>query len=187
MASGWLWPKGDSRSGKRDIWLIDVERGHSEQLTTDPVTAGFPVWTTNGDKVIFASPRSGLWEIYSRPADRVGGEQSLFGRHSREVWGYPRDITGDDRALLFGTGRTLWIQPLDGRSAPYALPDAVHGRVSPDGRWLAYTGTERGERNVYVTTFAKPGRRWLFRRLAARIRSGEATGRSCTTSRVLTR
>jgi hypothetical protein len=33
------------------------------------------------------------------------------------------------------------------------------GRVSPDGRWLAYVSNETGEPQVYVTTFPVPGER----------------------------
>jgi eukaryotic-like serine/threonine-protein kinase len=151
--------KWDSRTGKRDIWLIDIGRGHHERLTADPVTAAFPLWTPNGDKVIFGSPRSGPWEIYSRSPDGVGGEESLLSTPNPEP-GFPRDMTRDGKFLLLGSLRRLWVQPLDGQSPPYVLATASHARVSPDGRWVAYTGTERDERNVYVTTFPKPSNRW---------------------------
>ena len=35
--------------------------------------------------------------------------------------------------------------------------DEAEGRVSPDGRWLAYQATESGRSRVYVRPFDKPG------------------------------
>jgi Tol biopolymer transport system component len=32
--------------------------------------------------------------------------------------------------------------------------------VSPDGRWLVYSSTESGQREVYVTTFPQAERKW---------------------------
>ena len=154
--------KRDSRTGRRDIWLIDTERGNHEQVTSDPITAAFPIWAFNGDSILFGSPRAGPWEIYSRSPDRVGSERLFVRAPSGEASPYPRDITRDGRFLLLGGGSRLWVQPLDGRSEPYLIAQALHGRVSPDGRWLAYAerGADGEERNVYVTTFPKPGRRW---------------------------
>jgi hypothetical protein len=34
------------------------------------------------------------------------------------------------------------------------------GKVSPDGRWLAYRSDETGRDEVYVTSFPTPGRKW---------------------------
>ena len=36
----------------------------------------------------------------------------------------------------------------------------VHFRLSPDGRWLAYTSTESGREEVYVTHFPGGSGRW---------------------------
>jgi dipeptidyl aminopeptidase/acylaminoacyl peptidase len=36
-----------------------------------------------------------------------------------------------------------------------------HGRVSPDGRWLAFSTTDANETRVYVTTFPEPTELWL--------------------------
>ena len=63
------------------------------------------------------------------------------------------------RFLLFGNVSDLRVQPLDGQRQPYWLATASGGRISPDDRWLAYTSTEGGERQVYLTTFPKPTKR----------------------------
>ncbi len=35
-------------------------------------------------------------------------------------------------------------------------------RLSPDGRWLAYSSFETGTREVYLCDFSNPGRRWMI-------------------------
>ena len=108
--------------------------------------------------MIFASPRKGLWEIYSRLANGMGGEQTLIhGGTTGPLSVYPRDITRG--FLLFGR-YTLWVQPLDGAAGPSVLLPAAQARVSPDGNWLAYTSVEGGDPEVYVTTFPTPSARW---------------------------
>jgi hypothetical protein len=42
---------------------------------------------------------------------------------------------------------------------PYhAMSNAVHwlARISPDGRWLAYSSSESGQFEIYVRSFPKP-------------------------------
>jgi hypothetical protein len=151
----------DPRTGRRDIWLIDLARGRMEKLTDDPVSAGFPLWAANGSRIFFASPRAGPWEVYSQSAHGFGEDERLRdAAMPAPERANPRDITSDG-LLLFQGNRGLWMQPLDGSSAPHPLLAASHGRVSPDGRWLAYTAPiEGGTREVYVTTFPEPSRRW---------------------------
>jgi eukaryotic-like serine/threonine-protein kinase len=149
----------DARTGRRDIWLIEIEREFSERLTEDPVNAGFPLWTRDG-KIIFASARSGPWDVYWLTASGSRSAQPFFrgptpGLQAR----YPRHMTRDGRFLLFGDLHNLWAQPLEGGDQAYSLARAFDGRVSPDGRWLAYTSSETVERQVYLTTFPKPTKR----------------------------
>ncbi len=89
--------KRDPKTGIRDIWLIDVERGQDEPLTKEPVTAGFPLWTPNGDKVVYGSTRSGPWEIYARSSDGSGREEIIVAYAYAEPFGWPRHITRDGR------------------------------------------------------------------------------------------
>jgi len=58
----------------------------------------------------------------------------------------------------------LWVLPLAGDRKPHeylASPFMdVGGRVSPDGRWMAYAGNESGHYEVYVQSFPTPGPRY---------------------------
>ena len=62
------------------------------------------------------------------------------------------------------TGNDLWILPVSGKGAakPFlATPfNEENGRLSPDGRWVAYESDQSGRREVYVVPFPGPGGRW---------------------------
>lgn len=52
-----------------NLWTMDLRRGSRVRLTHDGEgTNAYPVWTRDGARVVFASNRSGDWEIYSVPA-----------------------------------------------------------------------------------------------------------------------
>jgi len=62
--------------------------------------------------------------------------------------------------------RQLWIVNLEGDRTPRPLLvsqfDALAARVSPNGRWLAYTSNESGRNEVYVRPFPGAGGRWTI-------------------------
>jgi Tol biopolymer transport system component len=156
----------DAETDKLDVWLIDLLRQTSDRLTRDAVGAFFPQWTPDGRRVFFASSRDRRWTIYSRSI-LEGGEAPLFGADSAPG-GYPTHVSRDGQWLIAfcpgvvcnGYEGWLWRLPLsaDGRSA--ALVKGRQGRLSPDGRWLAYAADDTGVSEVYVTSFPEPGQRW---------------------------
>jgi Tol biopolymer transport system component len=58
----------------------------------------------------------------------------------------------------------LWLLPLTGERKPTPFlrtpVNETSGRISPDGRWIAYTSDESGRYEVYVTAFPVPQRKW---------------------------
>jgi eukaryotic-like serine/threonine-protein kinase len=75
---------------------------------------------------------------------------------------FVKDTTLGSLLLYFGilpnqTSMDILILPLDGPASPRAIvatPSAdVEPQVSPDGKWLAYTSSETGTYEVYVSPF----------------------------------
>ena len=61
------------------------------------------------------------------------------------------------------TASDVWALPADGDRKPRAVVTTPFSesspRLSPDGRWLAYTSNEPGRAEVFVQPFAGPGGR----------------------------
>jgi Tol biopolymer transport system component len=80
------------------------------------------------------------------------------------------DWTSDGRMLLIGTAETvigqadLTVLPVDGDRTPKPLLRTPffesRGRVSPDGRWVAYASDESGRIEVYVQAFPSLEGKW---------------------------
>ena len=118
---------------------------------------------------MWASNRSGAFDLYVKSANGAGPEQLLVRMGAPAGW--PEDWSRDGRFVIYQipgtkTGQDLWIapQPVQGESGdrkpfPYLQTefDERHGRFSPDGRWVAYTSNESGRDEVYVQSFPVPG------------------------------
>jgi eukaryotic-like serine/threonine-protein kinase len=74
---------------------------------------------------------------------------------------FPIDWSRDGRFILFGRAipkASLWALPVTGDKKPIPLVqgqfNAWPGRLSPDGRWLAYVTDESGHNEVCVIPFS---------------------------------
>ncbi len=79
------------------------------------------------------------------------------------------DWSRDGRYVVYmanelGTNWNIWAMPLTGDPTPQPILrshfNETDGRVSPDGRWLAYVSDESGKSEVYVQRFFSPGGKW---------------------------
>ncbi len=159
----------NSSSGNRDVWILDSVRGVTSRLTFDPAVDDPPMWSPDGLRVVWASNRSGAFDLYVKSANGTGPEELLVRMGAPAGW--PEDWSRDGRFIIYEipgtkTGQDLWIapQPVQGESGdrkpfPYLQTefDERHGRFSLDGRWVAYSSNESGRDEVYVQSFPVPG------------------------------
>ena len=152
--------------GNEEIWTLDLERAALSRLTTDPATDQNPVWAPDGRSVFFTSTRAGAMNLYRVPADGSGSPERLTESVHDQLTGA---ISPDGSTMLFRenspeTGWDAWI--LDLAAGQPARPflnaeyDEIPERVSPDGRWLAYTSSESGRWEVYLRTLPEPTGKW---------------------------
>src|SRR5262249_662312 len=52
--------------GNRDVWILDLKRLTQTQLTDGPTEDMLPVWTPDGQRIWFASNRTGNHDLYSQ-------------------------------------------------------------------------------------------------------------------------
>lgn len=150
---------------RSELWVSDVDRGNLSRLTFDGDSIE-PVWSPDGRWIAFAWARGGgHHELYRAAADGSRPPEPLLpgGGNSR----YPTSFSPDGRLLAFtetaaGTGADLWVLPLGDAPRPFLRTafDEERGRISPDGRWLAYQSNESGSAEVYVRPFPGPGGKW---------------------------
>jgi hypothetical protein len=147
-----------------EIWVYDLRTNAASKLTFDNGRA--PVWTPDGTAITYSKigDRQG---IYVKSADGRGEAEQLIALaefHWLIGW------TPDRRTLAYGTMERAGAGPAlssimsltNGAPRRVVGPGAIWGgRLSPDGRWLAYYSLEKGNFQVYVTTFPEGGARWL--------------------------
>jgi Tol biopolymer transport system component len=169
-----LSPQGDRIAlqidvGANDIWVLDVARGVRTRLTFGPVSNNYPIWSPDGKWIAYSSERNGRHHIYRKPSDGSGAEELLL---DDDQFVFVNDWSHDGKYLLysrgpfFGSGEELWAIPLDGDRKPFLVVPhgansfAAGGRLSPDGRWLAYSSNESGQSEVYVVPFRGGQGKW---------------------------
>jgi Tol biopolymer transport system component len=153
----------------RDIWTIDLERKTSARLTFNPGVDILPLWSHDGTRILFTSPRTGAIGLYQKNADTSGSEElvlTLDEASNGMDWSRDGHIAYYTQAQA--TGRDIWILPPGGgrKPEPYAQSPSNedHPAFSPDSRWIAYSSDESGREEVYVQSFPANGGKVLVSR-----------------------
>jgi eukaryotic-like serine/threonine-protein kinase len=147
--------------GGVDVWVHDLTRDVSQRLTFDPALDSGPVWSPDGKRIAYSSSRSGHYDLYQVRANGEGREELLYASAESK---FASSWSPDGRFLIYGTqaGVTngdIWALPLDSAGTPTPLAllhtraNEGSGKLSPDGRWLAYVSDESGVPEVYVQPF----------------------------------
>jgi serine/threonine-protein kinase len=135
------------------LWSYDLSAGTLTQLTFEAANRG-PIWSHDGQRVIFASNRNGALNLFTLPAGGDGNAERLTTTESLQL---PGSWSPDGEMLAFmeqnpSTGRDIWLRRRNGDRVALAGSDADESapRFSPDGRWIAYVSNESGQAEVYV-------------------------------------
>jgi serine/threonine-protein kinase len=143
-----------------DIWIATPSLQTMTQVTAEPANETMPVWSPDGQSIVFQSDRAGA-DIYRRDAQGAGQTERLT--QQGEALEGPHSMTPEGR-VVFGT-RTAIATVLPPATASQTLVSGsvslLDPRVSPDGRYLAYQSRESGRFEIYVTNYPpRSGRRW---------------------------
>ncbi len=157
-----------AREGNTDLWLYDVKRDTLSRLTVSGGEDLGPLWTPDGRRIAYYYSMTGPFQMFSLAADGSGEPQKILdGENSQR----PESWSPDGKVLVFSendpeTGFDIWslqIDDIEGGKPESIIKttfDELHGKLSPDGRWLAYVSNESGHYEVYVTPFPGPGGKW---------------------------
>ncbi len=149
----------------RILWLLQVGANKQSRLNLGSPGSG-PVWSPDGKSLAFTSRREGPGDLYRRPITSDAQAELLL--RSPE-WKIVTDWSNDGTRLIYQqkelkTQWDVWTLQLDGtkRSTPLLRGEAneQHGRLSPDGKWLAYTSDESGRPEIYVRRLPQSEAHW---------------------------
>jgi serine/threonine-protein kinase len=153
-----------------DIWMWDLKRGGTlGRFTSDPSPDGHPIWTADGQRLVFASLRSGAYNLYAQAADGTGSVERLTAGPDRHIPAFVRpDGTGIIGTEIATEGDIVWFKPAASQpaqdkssgSSSFAVERLIHTNavefspdVSPDGRYIAYQLQESGRSQIVVRPF----------------------------------
>ena len=156
-----------------DVWVSDLAAlGTLRRLTTDPGFDGPPLWTPDGERVVFASEREGSQGLFSMAWDGTGDAERLMileDAQNLQPYGW-----SPDGALLFeyrttaSTSSDIGMLPMDEDGAWEPLLDTDANErapvISPDGQWIAYMSDRTGDFEIYVERFPELGGEQLISR-----------------------
>ena len=155
------------------MFVYDWARDTLTRITFDTTTDTRPVWTPDGQRLVFRSNRDKSFSLYWQRADGSGDVQRLTESQNAQT---PGSWHPSGKFLVFNEARPqtasdLMILPMEGDEASGWKPGKPtvflgtsfaeeEPMFSPDGRWIAYQSAESGRYEVYVRPFPGPGGRW---------------------------
>jgi serine/threonine-protein kinase len=153
--------------GNVDLWIYGVEKQSERRLTFDATVDLWPVWSSDGQQIVYqcgeticairADGAGSRVELLDPPASEpaVSPDRKLL-TFVREVKPGDFDIFGVDLGDG-GFSRRVTAPPRVLISGPRAQRAPT---VSPDGRYLAYTSTEGGPVQTYISQLSGGPGKW---------------------------
>jgi Tol biopolymer transport system component len=151
----------------RDIWIYDTKSGSDRiRFTSAPTDENWLIWSSDGQRVVLNSFDREHLDLFEATAKSLEPHTVLM---NDTIAKWPVSWSHDGRFLLYvtnsrATSNDIWVLPLTGdrRPYPYLRTDASENwaAFSPDGKWVAYSSTDSGSIEVYVSPFPSTGRRW---------------------------
>jgi dipeptidyl aminopeptidase/acylaminoacyl peptidase len=147
--------------------VLVLEPAGTETRITDNASQEnvHPVWSPDGKRIAYASLRNGQWGLYQSASDGTGQEVPL---HESPVLKVPMSWSPDGGRLVFWVSDPkklgdLWVLTFADKKAEELIATEANeqfGQISPDGKWIAYSSTRTGRREVWVQPFPSGSGRW---------------------------
>ncbi len=154
----------DPDRGLSDIWVYDVKRNLRTRLTFEPGNVSDPIWSPDGNSIVYASRRKGNEDLYMKSLTGLGPEELLYESPATET---PSSWSSDGKYIAFNVfekNLSISVLPMTGDHKPFPVIKnqffAGDPQFSPDGKWLSYTSEESGRDEIYVVPFPKVTRKF---------------------------
>ena len=138
--------------GLSKIFTVELATGTASRLSNDPGSNGFPIWSFDGQHVLFSSNRSGIFMDVYRQSPNLGSEaEKVFA--TTVPYRHPMDWSRDGRYLMYRLNTPdVWaLDVATSREIQITSAPARWPQISPDGRWIAYQmDTADGSSEIYI-------------------------------------
>jgi Tol biopolymer transport system component len=150
----------------RDIWIYDAQSGDRRRFTSAPTDENWLIWSSDSQRVVLNSFGREHLDLFEAAAGSLEPHTVLM---NDGIAKWPVSWSRDGKFLLYvtnspTTGNDIWVLPLTGDRRPYSYLRTAASEnwaaFSPDGKWVAYSSTDSGSIEVYVSPFPATGRRW---------------------------
>ena len=151
-------------TGEYDVWILDLERGTVERLTTDRGRDSEPIWSPDSTRIAYLSGgQPGGPGIFIRRADGAGSVERLTtGTHLPMFWSADGKWLAyadfGDRGISIATVSGIMKVEIEGNHTPQVVLKGGNGRISPAERWVAITSATTGTDEIYVLPFPDTSR-----------------------------
>lgn len=161
------------RGGQRDVWTMRPDGGDHRMVTDDAATDAYPVWSSDGSYLYFASDRGGadnLWRvgIEEKTGRLLDTPEAITSGTANAVASFCLSQDGKRvaylvenptaqllRADLDSESHSIVGEPVVITRKPIIVPD-----VSPDGEWITFM-TMSPQEDIFVMRSDGTGRRQL--------------------------
>jgi Tol biopolymer transport system component len=149
-----------------DVWVRDLVRGVTSRFTFGEDADTTPLWSPDGQRIAFSTRRKANADLAVKAVGGTGEVEILLEAEGDQ---YPSSWSPDGKSLLYyhvdpKTSWDLYVLPLEGDRKPRPFVRSpfvdLRGRISPDGRWVAYQTNEAGRAEIFVQAFPGPGGKW---------------------------
>ena len=156
----------DPRTRLGDIHVLG-DQGSDVRLTFAPGNEFLPVWTPDGEFVIYGAQQGPRARLLRKRADGSGGDEVL---HESDYSLAPDDVSADGKYVVFReshpvTQNDLWVLPLDGSGKARPIlntpTDEPRARFSPDGKIVTFIADgSRGTSQPFALSFPDLESKW---------------------------
>ena len=142
------------------VWVYDLAGVTQPIRLTFEDHNIFPIWTPDGRRVTFLRRSGTKDELLSIAADGSTAQPEHL--QPGPFYGVPLVYSSDGSLLIFERPdrQQIWVMQSSDRSIHRWTDEPFNefaGRLSPDGRWMAYASNATGSNEIWVRPFPGPG------------------------------
>ncbi|MEK7774771.1 MAG: protein kinase [Candidatus Zixiibacteriota bacterium] len=168
-----------------DIWVRDLKRNVASRLTFGPSTNAWPIWSLDGNKVIFTSRRtSAHFGVFQRNANGTGADEEIFGVADADA--SVTSVSQDGKIMTLDVGKAngadIWLLNAATKKAEPLLTQPfieTRSAYSPNGQYLLYQANESSgsDPDVYIRELSPTGGKWQVSTARGRCPKWRADGK----------